>query len=141
MRGIAGSLTESVLLAVESLKHNNDTLEGNTALRRSLALLPRSIVQLEHDNWVNALAFSPDGARLATVSDDKTARSWTLDINKIMAEACSRVNRNMTREEWGRFMDNPDADCLTCPREGSFNKSSIWPWGRRECQTCIGNLS
>lgn len=140
MRGVTGSLTESVLLAVESLKHNNETLDGNTALRRSLALFPCSIAQLEHDGSVNALAFSPDGSRLATGSSDETARIWTLDINKIMAEACSRITRNMTREEWGRFMDNPDADCLTCPREGSFNRSSIWPWERRECQPCIGNL-
>ena len=140
MRGVTGSLTESVLLAVESLKHNNETLEGNTVLRRGLALLPLSIAQLEHDDWVITLAFSPDGGRLATGSDDNTARIWTLDVKKIIEEACSRVTRNMTREEWGRFMDNPDADCLTCPREGSFNKSSIWPWERRECQPCIGNL-
>ena len=56
------------------------------------------------------------------------------------AEACSRITRNMTRKEWGRFMDNPDADCLTCPAEGKFNRSSIWPWDRPKCQPCIGNL-
>jgi uncharacterized delta-60 repeat protein len=100
----------------------------------------KELQRLEHDGSVYALAFSPDGSKLATGSDDKTARIWTLDINKIMAEACSRITRNMTRVEWGRFMDNPDADCLTCPAEGNFNKSSIWPWERRKCQPCIGNL-
>ena len=180
MRDITGSLTESVLLAIESLNHK-ETLEGSTALRRSLALQPRIIAELqhnssvnavafspdgrkvatasydntarlwdvetgkqiqrlEHDRSVNAVAFSPDGQKLATASDDKTACIWTLDIRLVMEEACSRLAENMTIEEWGRFMDNPDSDCLTCPAEGSFNQSSIWPWGQRECQPCGGSL-
>jgi len=100
----------------------------------------KQLQRLEHDNWVRAVAFSPDGQKLATASDDKTAYIWTLDIRLVMQEACSRVAENMTREEWGRFMDNPDSNCLTCPSEGSFNQSSIWPWDRRECQPCGGSL-
>ncbi len=100
----------------------------------------REFQRLEHDDSVNAVAFSPDGSKLATGCDDKAAQIWTLNNGKVMDEACSRVTRNMTREEWGRFMDNPDANCLTCPQEGSFNRSSILPWERRECQPCIGKL-
>ena len=253
MRDITGSLTESVLLAIESLNHK-ETLEGSTALRRSLALQPRIIAELqhnssvnavafspdgrkvatasydntarlwdvetgkqiqrlehdgsvygmafspdgqklatassdssarlwdvgtgkqlqrlehnnsvnavafspdgqklatassdssarlwdvgtgkqlqrlEHDRSVNAVAFSPDGQKLATASDDKTACIWTLDIRLVMEEACSRLAENITHEVWSS-MDDPDSDCLTCPAEGSFNRSSIWPWERRE---------
>ena len=261
MRDITGSLTESVLLAIESLNHK-ETLEGSTALRRSLALQPRIIAELqhnssvnavafspdgrkvatasydntarlwdvetgkqiqrlehdgsvygvafspdgkklatassdssarlwdvrtgkqiqrlehdrsvnavafspdgqklatassdssarlwdvgtgkqlqrlEHNNSVNAVAFSPDGQKLATASDDKTACIWTLDIRLVMEEACSRLAENITHEVWSS-MDDPDSDCLTCPAEGSFNRSSIWPWERRECQPCGGSL-
>ena len=261
MRDITGSLTESVLLAIESLNHK-ETLEGSTALRRSLALQPRIIAELqhnssvnavafspdgrkvatasydntarlwdvetekqiqrlehdgsvygvafspdgkklatassdssarlwdvrtgkqiqrlehdrsvnavafspdgqklatassdssarlwdvrtgkqlqrlEHDRSVNAVAFSPDGQKLATASDDKTACIWTLDIRLVMEEACSRLAENITHEVWSS-MDDPDSDCLTCPAEGSFNRSSIWPWERRECQPCGGSL-
>ena len=221
MRGVTGSLTESTLLAVESLRHK-ETLEGNISLRRSIDLLPlcmaklqhngsvnavafspdgqklasasgdssarlwdvetgkqlqrlehdgpvyevafspdsqklasasgdssarlwdvgtgKQLQRLEHDGSVNAVAFSPDGQKLASASSDKKACIWTLDIRLVMQEACSRLAENMTREEWGRFMDGPNSDCLTCPAEGSFNQSSIWPWGRRECQPCGGSL-
>ncbi len=100
----------------------------------------KELQRLEHDDGVNAAVFSPDGQKLATVSDDNTARIWTLDMRKVMEEGCRRVAENMTRKEWTRFLEDPDSDCLTCPAEGSFNQSSIWPWGRRECQPCGGNL-
>ena len=29
-----------------------------------------------HSNWVNALAWSPDGSRIASASDDKTVQIW-----------------------------------------------------------------
>ncbi len=139
MRGVTGSLTESALLAVESLRHK-ETLEGDTALRRDIDLLPRCMAKLQHNESVLAAAFSQDGQRLATASDDKTACIWILDIRLVMQDACRRLAENMTHEGWSRFMDDPDSDCLTCPSEGSFNQSSIWPWGRRECQPCGGSL-
>lgn len=139
MRDVAGSLTKSALLAVESLRHK-ETLEGNISLRRSIDLLPLCMAKLQHNGSVIAVAFSPDGQKLATASYDNTACIWTLDISLVMEEACSQLAENMTHEEWSRFMDDPDSDCLTCPAEGSFNQSSIWPWGQRECQPCGGYL-
>ena len=32
-----------------------------------------------HQGWVNAVAISPDGTRLATGTDDGTVRIWTTD--------------------------------------------------------------
>jgi uncharacterized delta-60 repeat protein len=76
-----GYLTKSFLLAVESLEHK-DTLQGDIAIRRGLALLPRSIAKLEHNDSVNAVAFSPDGKTLATGSYDNTARLWDVETGK-----------------------------------------------------------
>ena len=81
MRDVTGSFTESVLLAVESLRHK-ETLEGNIALRRSIDLLPRCMAKLQHNGSVYEVAFSPDGSRLATGSDDSTARIWDAETGK-----------------------------------------------------------
>ena len=36
----------------------------------------KELARLGHDGGVNAAAFSPDGTRIVTASDDKTARVW-----------------------------------------------------------------
>ncbi len=91
--------------------------------------------RLEHDGYIRTLSFSQDGTKLITVSSDRKLRVWQLNITSLIEEACNRITSNMTREEWIGFM--AESDCLTCPREGSFNKSSILPWDDRKCLPCI----
>ena len=107
------SLVRSVLLATESLSRCR-TFEGDRALRRGLGLLPRQVAWMAHEDWVRAVAFSPDGRYLATGSDDRTARVWLLWPEDLIAEACARLPRNLTREEWQRYVgDEPYR--ATCP--------------------------
>ncbi|MFY9975870.1 MAG: hypothetical protein WAK53_16555, partial [Chromatiaceae bacterium] len=68
-------LVRSTLLAIESLRRR-PTLEGQTALMADVPLLRHRIARLAHDGVVAAVAFSPDGTRLATASMDSTARLW-----------------------------------------------------------------
>ena len=104
------------------------------------AISGKWILDLPHYGDVYSVAFNADETKLATGSKDGMARIWTLDLHQFIGDACSLLTHNMTREEWSWYMDDPDSDCLTCPAQGSFNRGSIWPWGRRECQPCGGNL-
>jgi hypothetical protein len=42
--------------------------------------------------------------QLATASYDKTVRIWNLDPRNWQQRACSIANRNLTREEWRKYM-------------------------------------
>jgi WD40 repeat protein len=63
----------AVALSVESLL-TQPTAHGDIALRRVLRLHPPTLARLDHDNAVAAVAFSPDGTRVATASADGSAR-------------------------------------------------------------------
>lgn len=69
-------------------------------------------------NWrdqtaVEAVAFSPDGKWVATASG-RTARVWLRRSEDLIAEACARLTRNLTLEEWRQYVgDEPYRK--TCP--------------------------
>ena len=50
------------------------TMQGDLALRHVLRLHPRTLARLDHEGTVNAVAFSPDGTRVATASSDDRRR-------------------------------------------------------------------
>jgi WD40 repeat protein len=56
------------------------------------------------------VAFSPDGKRLATASEDWSVQVYALDLRELLKLARSRVTRTFTTEECQSYFQS-----VTCP--------------------------
>jgi WD40 repeat protein len=73
------------------------------------------VARMSHDDNVRLVAFSPDGNYVLSGSDDKAARIWIWRPNDLIAEACSRVTRNLTRDEWEQYIGDALPYQAVCP--------------------------
>ncbi len=80
------------------------------------------IVLPGHEDQVWALAYSPDGKNLVTGSHDKKIRIWDLThplnnstTQEIADKICEKVWRNMTLDEWHKFVGTEIPYERTCP--------------------------
>ena len=79
----------------------------------------RDVTSIQHGAPVNAVAFSPDGRRLATGDAKGAIRIWRWTLDDLMEQACSHVSRNLTPTERERYFpaDSTRATCaLPAPR-------------------------
>jgi WD40 repeat protein len=120
MIDVTGSLKDSVLLAVESVTHK-EIPKGIKALRRGLALLPRAVFVLKHEDQVRSIAFSPDGKLLATGSDEGGGklRIWSAITGKEL------LDPPLVHDDWVRSIDfSPDGRRLATGCDDS--NARIW---------------
>lgn len=75
------------------------------------------IVLTGHDSWVWAVAFNRD--RLVSAGEDRTVRVWAATAGTLAAELCRAVSsaphKQLTREEWSKFMPADLAYTQGCP--------------------------
>lgn len=88
---------------------------GNGIVRVWKATTGREIARMEHNDDVLAVAFSPDGRSIISGSKDGTILVWPWRPEDLVAEACRRLPRNLTREEWGRYIGPEVPYRPTCP--------------------------
>jgi WD40 repeat protein len=77
----------------------------------------RELARIPHDEGVLDAAFSPDGKYIASGSYDRSARLWLWRAEDLVEEACARLTRNLSAEEWSRYIGvEPFRDtCLGLP--------------------------
>lgn len=89
-------------------------IQGSPAAWIWEAKTGREVAMVTHEKSVNAVTFSPCGKYLATASSDHTVRIWLWRPVDLIAEACSRLTRNLKINEWWQYFgDRPY--CKTCP--------------------------
>jgi WD40 repeat protein len=71
----------------------------------------RAIVRLPE---VESFQFTPDGKRLIAVHEDNTVRVWQLSADDLIADACSRLEGNLSHEEWRTYLGE-EPYRTTCP--------------------------
>jgi WD40 repeat protein len=62
------------------------------------------IARLSHDNEITAIAFTPDDRRIISARQDKTVRVWAWQADDLITDACSRLEGNLTYEEWRIYL-------------------------------------
>jgi WD40 repeat protein len=60
-------------------------------------------VVLSHGSWVYSLAVLADG-RLASGGGDGNVKLWLVNEQKLIAALCLRAGRNLTKDEWARYI-------------------------------------
>ena len=61
------------------------------------------------------VAFDQESRYLATISAENTVRVWSLRQDDLIAEACRRLPRNLSEQEWREYVGD-DAYRKTCPK-------------------------
>jgi len=74
----------------------------------------KEISRATHRNRVTSVGFSEDGKFVVSKSDDGDVRMWLYRPEDLIADACARVSRNLTRAEWVQYLGDESYQ-PTCP--------------------------
>ncbi|WP_448540620.1 WD40 repeat domain-containing protein, partial [Roseiflexus sp.] len=75
----------------------------------------REVARLTHNGSVFDVAFSLDGQYVVNAGASNTARVWWWRPEDLIAEACRRLPRNLTPEEWRQYVGPEAPYHATCP--------------------------
>jgi WD40 repeat protein len=85
---------------IAEFRHGASVLSGDGTARTARA--------------VNHVSFSPDGRVLATDGPENEILLWDIDVASWERQACQRINRNLSEEDWKRYIGESQYR-ETCP--------------------------
>lgn len=91
------------------------SFDGTVQLWNFAKLDDPPIVLDSHSEWVTSLAFNPKGDTLAVGYYDGKIKLWPTDARLIADEICRYLKRNMSEEEWERYIGQKIDYERTCP--------------------------
>jgi len=75
----------------------------------------KEVTRIPHETAVQAVAFRPDGRYLLSESLDHTVHQRIYLPEDLIADACSRLTRNLTLAEWDQFIGAALPRKAVCP--------------------------
>ena len=75
----------------------------------------REIARLAQNNAATFAAFTRDGKYLVSLDGDNTIVAWLYRPEDLIADACSRVTRNLTETEWEQYIGEAFPYRAICP--------------------------
>lgn len=79
------------------------------------------ITRITRDGAIEGVRFSPDGASLLTRSG-YVAEVWFFESDDLIRAACSRLNRNLTLQEWQQFIGDSKTYEQTCSLPANISR-------------------
>jgi len=94
----------------------------------------REVARMTHEDSVWDVAFSPDGKHVVSVSGDGTVLVWLWRAEDLIAEACRRLPRNLTLDEWQQYIGPEVPYHATCPGKPLPEKEIVRLWQTQSAQ-------
>jgi WD40 repeat protein len=85
-------------------------------------LKEQPIVLKDHPTWVWSIAFSPDDEQVLAGTQEQIIRSWPTKVETMSDKLCSKLTRNMTKDEWEIFVSEDLTYESTCANLPANNK-------------------
>ena len=126
-----GEWREGIALLAHAIKFDPENPVASERFFQELIVhrekaLPLPIASFAHQDTVENVAFSPDGARILTASGDKTAKFWDAASGKLSPPLTIRIaSHGAVFSPDGARILTASAD--TPPSSGIRARASLWP--------------
>jgi energy-coupling factor transporter ATP-binding protein EcfA2 len=96
---------------ITDLKYSDDgkllasgSMDGSVNIWSTEDFFRQPFVLNDHNSWVQSISFSPDNQSLIAGCRDNLVRIWPTNTTAMANQICPKLTRNMTQEEWNRFV-------------------------------------